>query len=204
MIIALPLNLPKIEPDNWDVFWNIWNTHSDYAIKIKQNYKNSVAKVGSNFIWKGLDIYKKELLIPAYVVPFYDISTVLPKMYKFLHSLNDLLNIRIYRIRLLQSLVKILPHTDDDRDSWSLRAFLYSPSPKDQWFFVRPNTNNKIYLKMPNDTNWFCYNDKYVWHGTDFDENHKKILIQVFFIGNINDAIIKESLQLYNNYKLEI
>lgn len=205
MIIALPLNLPKIEPDNWNTFWNIWNTHSDYAVKVKQNYINSLAKIGNNNVWKGLDIYKDGILNPAYTVPFFDISKDLPKMYKFLHSLNKKLKVEIYRIRLLQSLVDVLPHTDDDKDVWSVRAFLHYPSPKQQWFFIKPNDNkNKIYLKMPSETNWFCYNDKHVWHGTDFDAKHKKILIQIFFVGDINDAIIKNSLKIYNDYKLEI
>ena len=25
MIVYTPIDLPKIEPDNWDVFWDIWN-----------------------------------------------------------------------------------------------------------------------------------------------------------------------------------
>jgi hypothetical protein len=33
MIIATPLDIPKLEPDNWTTFWDIWNTHADLLIK---------------------------------------------------------------------------------------------------------------------------------------------------------------------------
>ena len=33
MIIATPLDIPKLEPDDWATFWDLWNTHSGPLIK---------------------------------------------------------------------------------------------------------------------------------------------------------------------------
>lgn len=59
MLIFTPIDLPLIQPDDWDIFWDIWNTHSAPLIKVKKNTDISLAEVGSDNIWTGIDIYKK-------------------------------------------------------------------------------------------------------------------------------------------------
>jgi hypothetical protein len=64
MIIFTPIDLPKLEPDSWEVFWNIWNTHADHLTKRKMNVDTSDAAIMSSNVWRGLDIYK---IIPGVI-----------------------------------------------------------------------------------------------------------------------------------------
>lgn len=201
MLIYTPVDLPKIEPDNWEVFWDIWNTYSNYLEKTQPNAKSSLVKVGKNTIWRGLDIFqKKHTIKTSYQAPFFDIKDRLPNMYQFFESLDTF---GIYRIRLVQSTVNMVAHTDDDFDKWHLRAYLYYTSNKEQWYFTKPNDayGERTYIELPATTNWFMYNDKYCWHGTDYDENHKKILLQVFALETPQD-LLQRSIEKYNTFTI--
>lgn len=201
MLVFTPIDLPKIEPDNWDIFWDIWNTHSAPLIKVKKNTDISLAEVGSDNIWTGIDIYKKYGNRMPYDAPYVDIEHILPKMYKAILSVSP----DVYRVRLLQSQINITSHTDDDRDRWNIRAFFYGDKAKDQWYFTKPydSAGERTYIKMPPNTNWFMYNDKHCWHGTDYDPSNKKILLQLFCIDPKLSNLIDTSTQKYKEYTLE-
>lgn len=200
MIIFTPLDLPKIEPEDWNVFWNIWDTYSDFLVKKNINVKNSPAKIGSNSVWRGLDVYNHGDIAVSWDAPYYDIKKELPLF------LNRLLNLPIpflYKIRIIQSNCNIIAHTDDNKDTWSVRGYLYYTSNKSQWYFTKPKGNKRFYMDLPSDAMWFSYNDKYSWHGTDFDPEHKKLLIQFYYFGNIK-SLVDSSIEKYKSYTIDI
>lgn len=200
MIVYTPLNLPKMEPDEWDVFWNIWHTYSGDAIKRRVNRSESAAKVGSTNVWQGLDIYKRSGMETAWDCPYFDISAELPMMYQLIKNLG----IRsLYRVRLIQSKIDIGLHTDDNRDEWKIRGFLRYTSDKSQWYFSKPHGTERTYITLPESTNWFSYNDKHAWHGTDYDPEHKKILVQLFFLEPVSNDLISSSIEMYKPYTIE-
>lgn len=202
MIVATPLDIPPIIPDDWNVFWNVWNQNSKPLIKVKQNLLQSDALLGQDDLWQGLDIYRKYNVTTAWSAPYYDISTELPKLYQSIVELP--LNF-IHRVRILSSKVDIAAHSDDNLDKWSVRAFLKNDDPESQWYFTEPrkDTVNRQFLKMPTDTNWFAYNDKHSWHGSIFKEQYPKLLLQVFVAGDIM-PLINRSISKYKNYIIEI
>jgi hypothetical protein len=55
---------------------------------------------------------------------------------------------------------------------------------------------------MPDETMWFAYNDGLSWHGSDYDPDHKKILIQLYFKGDVSD-VIEHSIEKYKDYIIE-
>lgn len=198
MIVYTPLNLPKIEPDNWDVFWNMWNNHSDIAVKRSMNFNGSRSKIGDSNIWRGLDIFKVGNIPTSWECPYFDIRNTLPLLYEAIRNLK----IRsLYRVRLLQSISDIGSHSDDNNDTWKVRAFLYYPSTVPQWYFTKPNDTERVYIDLPESTNWFAYNDKHAWHGTDYDPENKKILLQLYFLEPIDD-LIKSSIEIYKPYTI--
>jgi hypothetical protein len=199
MIVYTPLNLPKLEPDNWEVFWNIWNTHSDVLVKKSVNLVNSLSPVGSNDVWVGLDIFSKWDFKLSWDCPYYDISNDLPAMRE---SINQLNLKTLYRVRLIQSMVDVEAHTDNDTDRWNIRGYLHYTSTQPQWYFTKPHDTIRTYSTMPSDLQWFGYNDKYAWHGSDYDPNHKKILIQLFFLENVNN-LVQDNINLYKEYTIE-
>lgn len=203
MIIATPLNLPKIEPDNWDIFWKIWNKEAKPLTKIFMNHSESKGQIGNDNSWIGLDIYKKIYLNTSYDAPFFDIKNDLPLMHELIKSLPLKL---MYRVRILQSLIDIPPHTDDNKNKWSIRAMLKCEDPESQWYFTKPyasSSDPKYYLKMPPDTNWFAYNDKHCWHGTTYNKKDPKLLIQIYSVDE-NLDLIKQSINKYSNYNIKI
>jgi hypothetical protein len=199
MIVYTPVNLPKLEPDNWDIFWDIWNTHSDFAMKTSMNVANSKAPVGSNNIWRGLDIFKRWNMHTSYTCPYIDISSLLPVMYNSILQLNIK---TLYRVRLLQSLIDVDAHTDDNADRWKLRGYLYYTDTKSQWYFTKPLSKERTYARLPSGVHWFGYNDKNAWHGTDYNPAHKKILIQLYFFESV-DKIIQSNINTYQDYIID-
>lgn len=201
MIIATPLDLPRIEPDDWSVFWNIWNRESRNAVKIKKNTDSSVSPIGQDDLWTALDIYRKHDVKVVWDVPYYDISNDLPKMYE---SILNLPFNYIHRVRILSSLQNITAHTDDRQDRWSVRALLHCKDTNSQWYFTKPgNESERQFFTLPNDTNWFAYNDKHCWHGSVFNKQYPKLLIQVF-MADRGTTIINNSINKYKEYTIKL
>jgi hypothetical protein len=200
MIIYTPIDLPKIEPDNWEVFWDIWNTHRNYLVKTKSNTSLSLTPIGATDLWLGLDIFKKTTGFTAWQAPFFDIKHSLPNMYNSLVTLFPNATI----IRLVESQKNFGAHTDDNRNVWHIRAYLHYTSSKSQWYFTKPHDagGNRTYIDLPKETNWFAYNDLNAWHGTDFDPDNKKILLQVFG-SYISPSLIAPSINKYKNYTID-
>jgi hypothetical protein len=202
MIVATPIDYPKVEPDDWGVFWNIWNM---YAKPLHKKFKNPFcsknAPVGATDVWIGLDIYIKYNVPFAWQAPFYNIKDLLPTMYNSLLSIDD----KIYRIRLIQSLQDILPHTDENRNQWNFRSLVFHQSTTPQWYFINPDDPDRAraYLTMPADTNWFMYNDKYVHHGSDYDPLNKKIILQLYTTSTVSTDFLEHNIQKYKDFVIK-
>ncbi len=200
MIVYTPLDLPKIEPDNWDTFWEIWNQHAGALVKTVYNGAHSDSPVGRNDVWQGLDIYKNPRTLNGWQAPFYDIKEKLPKLYSTITSL-PISNIR--QVRLVSSKLQVDPHSDDVRDIWVARAYFHYTAPVEQWYFTRPGDfhGQRTYITMPSETNWFTYNDKYCWHATDYDSKYPKILLQVF-ASSVSKELVDTSIEKYKEHTI--
>jgi hypothetical protein len=200
MIVYTPLDLPKIEPDDWNIFWEIWNQHSGKLVKTISNGPHSDSPVGRSDVWQGLDIYKNPLSLNGWQAPFYDIKEKLPKLYNTIISL-PISNIR--QVRLVSSKMKVDPHSDDVKDIWVARAYFHYTHPIEQWFFTRPNEvyGERTYITRPIETNWFTYNDKYCWHATDYDSEHPKILLQIF-ASSLSKELVDASIEKYKEHTI--
>jgi hypothetical protein len=108
-------------------------------------------------------------------------------------------------IRLVESQKNFLAHTDGNLDTWQMRAYLHFTSSKSQWYFTKPHDpdGDRTYMNLPQETNWFAYNDSNSWHGTDFDPDNKKILLQVFYNTIIPPSLITQSINKYKNYTID-
>lgn len=198
MIIYTPLDLPRIEPDDWDIFWKIWNDHA------KPMYKK--LKGGWEFyrpdksLWHGIDIYKETEKIHAWPAPYYDIQYELPNLYNLIKTLP----LTVERARLVESKESFGAHTDDNVDKWVARAHFYNQAAHGQWFFTAPGgIGEKFYMSGPEDTNWFAFNDRHCWHGTDYDSNRPKILLQIYTT-NMPDELISRSIDKYKGYTISL
>lgn len=200
MIVYTPLDLPKIEPDDWNVFWDIWNQYSDNLVKVISNGSHSKSDIGRSDLWRGLDIYKNPSILNGWQAPFYDIKEKLPKLYNTIISL-PIKNVR--EVRLVSSKLHVGSHSDDEKDIWVARAYFHYTSPTEQWWFTKPGNSSgeRNYITRPHETNWFAYNDKYCWHATDHDPEHPKILLQVF-ASSLPPDLINRSIEKYKDYTI--
>lgn len=200
MIVFTPVDLPIIQPDDWGIFWEIWKNARPLS-KVKMNNKHSPNPVDTPYdVWIGLDIFKTEMTDKLdYQAPFHEIQLSLPNMYKLLTNIHP----DIHTIRLCQSRMNIPAHTDNHQDQWHLRSFLHYTGNKQQWYFTKPFNmlGKRTYINIPSDTNWFMYHDKNCWHGTDYDPENTKILLQIFTLGHYDD-LYKKSITKYHDYTI--
>ena len=204
MIIATPLDIPKIEPDDWDLFWEIWNKHSGALTKNFLNQGSAVSPENAPKVWIGLDMFDRWAGGSAWQAPVFEAEHLFPKMFKTIFDLNLP---SLYRVRFITSLMPIPAHSDDQADRWNIRAFIHHPSTENQWYFTKPNDRQgeRKYLRLPEDTNWFAYNDKYSWHGTDYDPSKPKILMQLYSKYVVtDDDLIQRSFAKYKDYGVEL
>jgi hypothetical protein len=208
MIIFTPIDLPKLEPDNWDKFWEVWNNNAAMLTKTRHNVDTSEASIGSSDVWKGLDIYKFPTAkgVTVWDAPLYDISVEFPNMFSTIMKMQET-GLRIYQVRLITSLVDVKAHTDDNLDRWAYRSYFHYTSPKSQWYFTKPGEQdgNRHYINLPKDTNWFAYNDTHCWHGTDYDPEHPKILVQLLVADQtVATNIALENIEKYREHIIEL
>jgi len=201
MIVATPLDLAPLKPDSWDAFWAIWNTHSANLVKTSNNSTNNV-EVGESALWRGLDIYAAGNVETLWAAPLVNIKSTLPILY---YKCATLPIKNVFRVRLLASMCNFRSHTDENLDAWSIRAYFHYTDPEDQWYVTKPNDEDGLrhYLHVPLDTNWFAYNDKFCWHGTDYNPEHPKILLQVYAAGS-NELLINKSINKYKEYTITL
>jgi len=204
MIIYTPVDLPSLVVDDWDNFWKFWEDNSTFILKLRPNLADSLVNLGNRNMWRGLDLYKKDGFRTSYLAPIVDASQQFPKLQE---SINNLINIlpEISCIRLIQSQVDVGSHTDDNRDEWNLRGLLHYTSPNNQWYFTRPNDmmGERHYVPFQKETMWFSYNDKHCWHGSVFEPEHKKVLVQIFLKGVLPESLIENSKNKYKDFLIE-
>lgn len=206
MIIFTPVDLPKLEPDNWDKFWEVWNKHSDKLTKKRVNVDTSDASVGSSEIWKGLDIYKMVEGVTVWEAPYYNIENDFPKMHENILKLQET-GLKIYQVRLITSLLNVRAHTDDNLDRWAYRSYFHYTSPKSQWYFTKAGDpdGDRHYIELPDNNHWFAYNDKNCWHGTDYDPEHPKILAQLYCAAQtVATQLAQDNIEKYKQYTIDL
>ena len=204
MIIATPLDIPPLVPDDWNVFWEIWHKNADNLVKTYFVPQNPVSRpvpnnsmLGRNDIWFGMDIFQtaSSERRTLWQSPYVDISHSLPKLYQQCINL-PFSNVRT--IRIVKSLKNFSPHADDGLDIWRIRAMLYHPWEEQQWHFSLPDGNKTIPLSLPKETNWFSYNDKHCWHGTTYNPDREKLLVIVD--GLVQKSLIEKSIEKYKDF----
>lgn len=170
VIASLPIDYPKLLPDDWDKWWSIWNSFSK-PLEKTGNTPNS--RPGLHV---GFDVHRSNVFSPNYSAPYLDLSKLYPSLFEQIMSLP----INIYGARFVKSNGNFPPHIDNFVPSWSLRNMFYCNDPEPQWYYTDRNDNNIQYLKLPDETNWWAYRDGIIKHGTTYREEYPKIILQIF------------------------
>lgn len=170
MIISTPLNLPKLEPDDWDKFWNIWETNVSPLVKVNPSpNKRSALHV-------GFDIFREPWFKPVYDAKHVYLDKIYPELYNSIMSLP----VKIFCARFVSSRSDFPPHVDNFSPSWIIRSMFYTENNDYQWYYTDLDNNNPKKLVQPETTNWWAYKDGLAKHGTVYNQENPKILLQIF------------------------
>lgn len=199
-----PIDFPEIVPDNWEVFWKIWNEKADQLVKTKKMHPEDLSPqvINDSNVWKGFLMYDPDVDLPknSFTMPIVDIRSELPNMFNQLTCLKPYF--KTFSVLIIESLRDVISHSDTKTDQWMVRYFLHNPSPTVQWYFTKPQERDgqRTYITSPPNTKWFAFNDAVAWHGSDWNQNYPKILIKIY--GEPHDYVIKENLEKYKEYGL--
>lgn len=199
-----PIDFPNIEPDDWDIFWELWNSNKGNPTINKHNHSEAQLKLGKTVVWNAVEIFDPDTnSIDTSTRPIVDIREKLPRMYDSLMSLKQNFEGEMV-VSFIESNYPIRGHTDFNKPGyWMLRSFFYYPALTQQWFFqrMREPESKKTYINMPAGITWFAFDDGVCWHGTDFDPERKKILIKIY--GKPSKALIENNIKKYQGYVLD-
>ena len=168
MIVSTTLPLPKLEPDNWQKWWDIWQT---YKSPLQKRLKTPNLMSGLHV---GFDIYRTSRFIPAYIADFVDFSVIYPTLLDQVMSVP----VDIIGARFVMSLGDFPAHVDNHYPSWAIRNMFYYT--EHNWYYTDINGNNRKELILPDNTNWWAYLDGKIKHGTEYNTESPKILLQLF------------------------
>ena len=200
-ILAMPLALPKFEPDSWDTFWNIWERDKTLYVRLRPDSVGNNSPVPS---WQGFNWhFDHSHKFTMFDIPSNDYSDIFPKFKK---QLEDFFPFKILNI-LFQSNVKTIdlhkdgnPHTDHLPYPASVRILLHDPNKEPNFYFLNKNLIQGKFLKLPEDTNSFVFNNPKILHGAKF-YGQEKILMHIV-CNDIDELRWFELLSnSYNKYK---
>ena len=194
MIVSTPIDLPRLAPDDWHLWWDIWKTYAKPLTKVNQS-PNSMT--GEHI---GFDVFKVQNLKSTYVAPFCPLNNLYPSLYSQLFKFS----FAPAGIRFVMSNSNFYPHHDNGYENWSIRNMFYCEDPQPQWYYENANTGNRQWLKLPSSTNWWAYKDGVIKHGTIFRPEYPKIIVQVFCKLEYSEALATANFNKYPECQLEI
>jgi hypothetical protein len=199
-LVYIPLDVPKIEPDDWSVFWKVWNTDSKMFIRrYRDSRGNNLPRPGwTGFVWNFTNSPPTN---PMYDVVYKDYSFVFPKMKQ---QLLEYFPITIRYIQFLSNYREIPAHqdgtvyTDHYTFPCDLRVMLYDENKRSTFYLKNIDQRNQPgveqFIELPKETNSFVYTNPSVVHGARF-YGHQKIILSFIFekfdIGKWQELLMK-------------
>lgn len=226
-IVALPLALPRFELDSTDEFWKIWNTEKEKVAR--QNIDRGAAGASNPSLdltqWDGLALYEDEKLLKdaawrTKVCP--ELAASQPNYLKSI--LSTLPFVRVRSVRLWSSHKTIIAHYDGNMPPeldgkmhfpTEIRLMLDDQNPKETFWLCsstkyKPNTKDiptedRFYVRLPNDTNTFAWNNEDYLHGADFDPQYRKILVVIKGWVDVLELekLLDKSIELYPDFVMK-
>lgn len=192
-IVSIPLNLPKLEPDDWDKWWHIW-----------KNYATSLKKIGTSpnqesGLHIGFDVYKHPGFTPVYSADYLDLKVIYPMLYEQIMSLP----VYLYGARFVSSHGDFKAHIDNRYTNWAIRSMFSCQDPTPQWYYTKIDNTETKFLKLPDNTNWWAYQDGIIKHGTIYRKEYPKIILQVFSEPKTTSEFVKTQLNIYPDHQIE-
>ena len=190
-----PLDIPRIEPSNWDEWWSVWNTYAGPAIKVGTNH-NTVLEEDTRSMWKGLVLYRDNNQYSDGEVYRLPLAPQLPAVNDIVKQIADAFPNNVYSITVLENLRQVPFHTDSPDTSYHVSTIIWSTNTLVNWILLE---DNEVHVpKLPDDTNTFAYLDNPMQHCAVHHPTHSTGLIQIKLLDkSLLKSLIKESTEKY-------
>lgn len=195
MIIYVPLDIPKIEPNNWDEWWEVWHTHAFPIKKARSNHNDDPEESP----WKGFDLYRKNDSVKRFHVYDAVLAPQVPVVLNLVEQIKTHCIFDPWHIRVIENTIPVDSHSDYDMlGKYEFRSILWNTYQSPIWQFAYESETRD--LVMPEDTNSFYYSDKPVKHSSVYSPNFSKGLLKVYGTLKPNaKEIIDRSLLKYKD-----
>ena len=204
-ILVAPLKIPKFQPDSWDHFWKVWERDA------RQYVRNSADASGNNQKIPGWKGFIWELCPPEELawqrmwnVTMKDYSVEFRKMRAFIDSLP----FKTYRILFQSNCGEIKEHrdgmiyTDHLPYACAVRFMFYDSNTEPNFYFCKTLKGDRTYLKLPEETNAFVYNNPKLYHAAHYLGKFK--IIAHLVIDKIDEEkwfkILEDSVESYSDH----
>jgi len=219
----LPLDIPKIEFDNYQEFLDIWDQHNIDVVRLKpctaepwtaeahplgtsSNYHKPQFK-GLHFYTEDPDkFYENERGIFAHKYYEHPVFKPIIEQVKEFFPFHHITHMYVW-----ESVKSVAPHRDQSF-FWNcpteFRAMLHDENEEPTLYVADAEYGDAHYIDLPKDTNSFCWSNGSQIHGSDFHGKRKQLLcINGFLSISKLDALLEKSIDKYKdilNYKLDL
>lgn len=194
LVLYTPLDIPRIEPNNWDEWWGIWNTYSGLAtkkIKTHNPYES---------VWKALEIYRYTESSPIIDNIVYDSprSPPAPVIQDLVKQVQDFYPGTVHYIRVIENQSNVKFHSDHHSPQYQFRTLMWSTNNKLNWLL---KTKEEAFCPvLPEDSNTFYYYDYHTQHHAAYSPKVSKGILQAFIsVDPKIDDLIERSCKKYEN-----
>jgi hypothetical protein len=185
-----PLLMKKIEPNDWDEWWKIWNAHSDVVKKAYRNHNNTVG------LWRGLDLYTRLDIKTTYEAPHAPPSSVIDDL---IGQIETSIPIILQKVRVIENLTEVPAHSDHAFFKDELRCFLWNNYTKPVWSFEHEGQTKELIL--PDDSNCWYYRDYPMKHASIYEPEHSKGVMAIYGIPKLAfEDFVQTSATHYNRF----
>lgn len=174
VVLYTPLDIPKIEPNNWDEWWEVWNKYAGPSIKMTKTHNPYPST------WKGLELYRFTESSPILDDLIYECPRCpeTPVTLDLIRQVKEYFPTSIRCIRVIENTSFVKFHSDTNIPSYQFRSLLWSTNKKLNWLLSK---NADIFRpELPEDSNTFFYYDYHTKHCAPLYPNISKGLLQVF------------------------
>jgi hypothetical protein len=186
MILMTPLSVPKIQPNNWDEWWSVWNTYSGTATKQQKNQNDAVGS------WKGMDLETNSLfkMPTVYSVPK---APSTPVTDDIIRQIKAYIPVEPIVVRVIENLDVVPAHTDNSVPVTEIRCMLWNNYQEPVWEFNYLGEKRKLLL--PESTNTFFYKDCPLTHSSIFKKEFTKGVMVIYGIWKpaLRDLVINSA-----------
>lgn len=193
MILYTPLDIPRLEINDWPAWWDIWGNYTQFINKVGKNHNATTRDLLKGFDLLQVGNPRQYSLYEAVMAPK---CKVVDNLIEQIHSYVPLVP---KLIRVMENTGVVNSHSDYSSPRDEFRSVLWSTYDSPLWEFTYQTESRKMIL--PKTTNSFYYKDYPLRHSAIHEADKTKGLLLVYGpLKENHTTLIQESANKYKEY----